>query len=191
MGLVFPGPEGGLWTKTTYDNWRKRAFDRACTAAKVEQATPYALRHSVASLLIHEGRSVMYVARQLGHDARLTDDLWARHGRARPRTPPGRGGCNSGGSPELVCTWCACPWRTRAGRLNAESPRSALLSGARADGARGTRTPDLLGAIQALSQLSYSPEASPKCSPPAEVCLPNANRASARRARKYSLRSAP
>ena len=27
-----------------------------------------------------------------------------------------------------------------------------------ADGARGTRTPDLLGAIQALSQLSYSPE---------------------------------
>jgi hypothetical protein len=25
-------------------------------------------------------------------------------------------------------------------------------------GARGTRTPDLLGAIQALSQLSYSPE---------------------------------
>jgi hypothetical protein len=26
-------------------------------------------------------------------------------------------------------------------------------------GARGTRTPDLLGAIQALSQLSYSPVA--------------------------------
>jgi hypothetical protein len=25
------------------------------------------------------------------------------------------------------------------------------------DGARGTRTPDLLGAIQALSQMSYSP----------------------------------
>jgi integrase len=30
------------------------------------------LRHSFASLLLHEGRSVMYVARQLGHDARLT-----------------------------------------------------------------------------------------------------------------------
>jgi integrase len=69
--LVFPGPEGGLWTKTTYDNWRKRAFDRACQAANVEHATPYALRHSFASLLIHEGRSVVYVARQLGHDARL------------------------------------------------------------------------------------------------------------------------
>jgi integrase len=70
--LVFPGPSGGLWTKTTYDNWRKRAFDRACKAASVAGATPYALRHSFASLLLHEGRSVVYVARQLGHDARLT-----------------------------------------------------------------------------------------------------------------------
>ena len=41
-------------------------------AAGAEGATPYALRHSFASLLLHEGRSVIYVARQLGHDARLT-----------------------------------------------------------------------------------------------------------------------
>ena len=33
---------------------------------------PYDMRHSFASLLLHEGRSVIYVARQLGHDARLT-----------------------------------------------------------------------------------------------------------------------
>jgi integrase len=33
---------------------------------------PYDLRHSFASLLLHEGRSVIYVARELGHDARLT-----------------------------------------------------------------------------------------------------------------------
>jgi integrase len=32
-------------------------------------ARPYDLRHSCASLLIHESRPVMYVARQLGHDA--------------------------------------------------------------------------------------------------------------------------
>lgn len=70
--LVFPGPEGRLWSKTTYDNWRRRAFDRAVTAAGIGHTTPYALRHSFASLLIHEGRSVMYVARQMGHDARLT-----------------------------------------------------------------------------------------------------------------------
>jgi integrase len=70
--LVFPGPAGGPWGKTTYDNWRKRAFDRACRAIGLEGARPYDLRHSFASLLLHEGRSVTYVARQLGHDARLT-----------------------------------------------------------------------------------------------------------------------
>jgi hypothetical protein len=30
------------------------------------------LRHSFCSLLLHEGRSVIYVARQLGHDAQMT-----------------------------------------------------------------------------------------------------------------------
>jgi integrase len=70
--LVFPGPGGRLWTKTDWDNWRRRAFDRACQSIGLQGARPYDLRHSFASLLLHEGRSVMYVARQLGHDARLT-----------------------------------------------------------------------------------------------------------------------
>lgn len=35
-------------------------------------ARPYDLRHSFASLLLHEGRNVIYVARQLGHGAQLT-----------------------------------------------------------------------------------------------------------------------
>jgi hypothetical protein len=39
--------------------------------------------------------------------------------------------------------------------LKRESP---AVAGHSWSGARGTRTPDLLGAIQALSQLSYSPE---------------------------------
>ena len=30
------------------------------------------MRYSFASLLLHEGRSVIYVALQFGHDARLT-----------------------------------------------------------------------------------------------------------------------
>ena len=37
---------------------------RACASIR--------LSHSFASLLLHEGRSVIYVARQLGRDARLT-----------------------------------------------------------------------------------------------------------------------
>jgi integrase len=70
--LVFPSAAGQLWTKTDWDNWRRRAFDRACVAIALYDARPYDLRHSFASLLLHEGRSVMYVARQLGHAAGLT-----------------------------------------------------------------------------------------------------------------------
>jgi len=70
--LVFPGHDGEAWSLPAYQSWRRRAFRRAAEAAGVVHTTPYALRHSFASLLLHEGRSVIYVARQLGHDARLT-----------------------------------------------------------------------------------------------------------------------
>jgi integrase len=43
----------------------------ARTRMKVE-GRPYHLRHSFASLLILQGESIIYVARQLGHDAQLT-----------------------------------------------------------------------------------------------------------------------
>ena len=70
--LVFPGPHGRPFTKSDWENWRRPAFDRACVAVALYDARPYDLRHSFASLLLHEGRSVMYVARQLGHAAGLT-----------------------------------------------------------------------------------------------------------------------
>lgn len=70
--LVFPASGGGTWSLPAYQSWRRRAFRRALLAAGVERARPYDLRHSFASLLLHEGRSVIYAARQLGHDARLT-----------------------------------------------------------------------------------------------------------------------
>lgn len=70
--LVFPGHDGRPWTQAAYQSWRRRAFARGLAAANIEHAVPYALRHSFASLLLHEGRSVIYVARQLGHEARLT-----------------------------------------------------------------------------------------------------------------------
>jgi len=41
-------------------------------AAGLARGRPYDLRHSFASLLLHEGRDVIYVARQLGHGAELT-----------------------------------------------------------------------------------------------------------------------
>ena len=70
--FVFPGKDGRPWTLAAYQSWRRRAFKRAIQASGLMHARPYDLRHSFASLLLHEGRSVIYVARQLGHDARLT-----------------------------------------------------------------------------------------------------------------------
>ena len=70
--LLFPADDGGIWSKAAYQSWRRRAFARAVGAAGIEHARVYDLRHSFASLLLHEGRSVIDVARQLGHDARLT-----------------------------------------------------------------------------------------------------------------------
>ena len=70
--LVFPAEDGSPWSEAAYQSWRRRSFARALAAVGVKAARPYDLRHSFASLLLHEGRSVIYVARQLGHDARLT-----------------------------------------------------------------------------------------------------------------------
>ena len=80
--------DGEPWAPDAYKSWaRKRPrgrkrndertgsagpFARAATAAGVPDATPYTLRHSFCSLLLHEGRSVVYVAKQLGHGAQLT-----------------------------------------------------------------------------------------------------------------------
>lgn len=69
---VFPGEGGEKWTAEGFNKWRGRVFHRALNAAGAAPARPYDLRHSFASLLLHEGRSVIYVARQLGHGAELT-----------------------------------------------------------------------------------------------------------------------
>jgi integrase len=71
-GLIFPSATGTVWSQPAYQSWRRRAFKRSIEGADLEHARPYDLRHSFASLLLHEGRSVIYVDRQLGHDARLT-----------------------------------------------------------------------------------------------------------------------
>jgi integrase len=69
---IFPGYDGRPWSEPAYESWRKRAFVRAVRAVGIAHARPYDLRHSFASLLLHEGRSVIFVARQLGHGAQLT-----------------------------------------------------------------------------------------------------------------------
>jgi integrase len=58
-------------------DWRKRRFAQALEAAGVQHvARPYDLRHSFASLLLAEGHTVHYVARQLGHSPSMTLDVY-------------------------------------------------------------------------------------------------------------------
>ena len=60
--------DGGVMSAKTFNVWRSDVFVPALDAAGLERCRPYDLRHSFASLLLHEGRSVVYAARQLGHN---------------------------------------------------------------------------------------------------------------------------
>ena len=66
-GALFPKPDGGPWLDHDFRNWRKRNFRPATEAIGLVAARPYDLRHSFASLLIHEGWPLMEIADQLGH----------------------------------------------------------------------------------------------------------------------------
>lgn len=96
MSLVLPHPAGVAWKKKQWDNWRRRDFQPAASAAQLgtlaiedryvvvggvrrrrvsqryEGPRPYDLRHTFASLLLAEGRAIHYVAEQLGHGAEQT-----------------------------------------------------------------------------------------------------------------------
>jgi integrase len=76
---VFPDESGAIWTANGFEKWRQRRFNPLRAAAGLTSGRPYDLRHSFASLLLHEGRDVIYVARQL---RRRSD---AAHVRARDR----------------------------------------------------------------------------------------------------------
>ena len=71
--LVFPSATGEGRTKDEWDVFRRGAGSTACRhAGLVSAPRPYDLRHSFASLLLAEGRTVHYVAAQLGHSPALT-----------------------------------------------------------------------------------------------------------------------
>lgn len=71
--LVFQRSDGEQWTPDDWRNWRSRAFTPALAAAGVEHpVVPYDLRHSAASLWLHEGCSVIEVAAWLGHAPTMT-----------------------------------------------------------------------------------------------------------------------
>jgi integrase len=69
---VFPDSDGQEMTENNFTNWRATTWTNALDKAGIPYQRPYDLRHSFASLLLHEGRDVIYVARQLGHSATMT-----------------------------------------------------------------------------------------------------------------------
>jgi integrase len=62
--LVFPDANKGHLRR---QNWRRRAWAPALTKAGLAYFRPYDLRHTCATLLIYEGRTVNEVARHLEH----------------------------------------------------------------------------------------------------------------------------
>jgi integrase len=87
-GLIFRGVAGTPWCASDWNDWRSRAWQPACAAIGLATIThtatvtdgkqqtrrayrgpvPYHLRHSFASLLIHEGRhSLVQISEWLGH----------------------------------------------------------------------------------------------------------------------------
>lgn len=74
---VFPRRDGRAFTDEDWRNWRQRVFAPAARALGFEGARPYDLRHSFVSLLIHEGASVVEVARQAGHAPTMTLSTYA------------------------------------------------------------------------------------------------------------------
>jgi integrase len=75
--LLFPNRSGSIWNDGAWQSWHRDAWHPACRVAGLENARPYDLRHSFVSLLIHEGRSVVDVARQAGHSPTMTLDVYA------------------------------------------------------------------------------------------------------------------
>jgi integrase len=78
-GLVFASTtnEAGPWLHEAYKSWSRKSFKVAAAAAGRPDLRPYDLRHSFASLLIREGKSVVDVAAQLGHAPTMTLSTYA------------------------------------------------------------------------------------------------------------------
>jgi integrase len=65
------------WNDGAWQDWHRDAWKPACEETGLDGVRPYDLRHSFVSLLIDEGRSVPDVARQAGHSATMTLDVYS------------------------------------------------------------------------------------------------------------------
>jgi integrase len=75
-GLVFPNHRGEPWTETDWGNWTVRVWRPLRDRLGVTEP-PYGLRHSYASLRIHEGAPITELAQELGHSPQMTLGTYA------------------------------------------------------------------------------------------------------------------
>lgn len=69
--LVFPTRFGTGWDEDDWCNWRDRIYKPTAEAAGLTGTRPYDLRHSAASLWLHEGRTIIEVATWMGHSGQM------------------------------------------------------------------------------------------------------------------------
>ena len=80
--LVFPNSQGGHLRR---HNWRRRVWIPALERAGVPYFRSYDLRHTCATLLLYEGRTLNEVAEHLGHaDPGFTARTYAQRRARRP-----------------------------------------------------------------------------------------------------------
>jgi integrase len=76
--LVFPRSDGKQWTDGDLRNWRNRVYKPATRAIGITgSARPYDLRHAIASLWLHEGRSIVEVSAWLGNSPAVLAEVYA------------------------------------------------------------------------------------------------------------------
>lgn len=75
--LVFPTRHGTPWSDSDYRNWRRRRYCVAARAVGLGGVRVYDLRHSFASLLLHERMGVTEVSQQMGHSLQTLFDTYA------------------------------------------------------------------------------------------------------------------
>jgi Phage integrase family len=148
--LVFPDAAGGHLRR---QNWRRRVWIPALERAGVAYFRSYDLRHTCATLLLYEGRTLNEVAEHLGHsDPGFTARTYAHVMRDASRR-------RRVSIAQAIGTARAAARRPRVDPSTQKRPseesrseKKSLQIG-RADA--GTRTPDPIITSDVLYQLSY------------------------------------
>ena len=159
---VFCNEEGRPIWKSDFE---RRVFHKALDKAQLRRIRFHDLRHTFASRLLQNLESIVYVKDQVRHHSiKVTVDVYghlvpgankAAVDRLDAQTLTGPGGLRSA-QPD------ATPAQPAAPRTHARGYGLRRNPARRFGGAEGARTPDPKTASLVLSQLSYSPTASPK-----------------------------